>query len=669
MKKKIIFLLIVLMSICVVSHASAVDDVNGTEIAVTEEIALSEDNVHQFNGEDYNFDNIQSTFESANDGDKIYFNGTFVFDREISVKKSVTIEGIGEGATITLDDYQTVNSRFFNIESTASNVILNNLKFQSGIKNDGGAILWQGDNGVIKNCVFNTNHASDNGGAVFLSGNNCNITNCTFTNNHADYGGAIFISGSGNSITSSKFDNNYCGLAGGAIFSDCNNLKIDYCNFTNNRAPYCGGAVAVNANKGNILHSLFKNNKVEGSDSKGGGAIYSDGESLIIDDCTFNKNSASYSNGGAVILGESNTVKYSSFANNSAVLGNDIYTNVSSSSVMANNFIIGYNETENDAVYGISESDLINFNNNFTVIKVKSTVSFSAGIIFEYGSTSNPILVTAEGGKITKATIKVLNHPEAKVSYLNNQLTVSNLAVGKYVMRITTIPDENHYSTYCDIDITVNKATAAITASSISVVLKKSSYWKITLVNSKTGKPINGMKLTLKVYTGKKYKKVTVKTNSKGVASFKTSNLAKGKHKMVVSGSHDGYKFNTVTSYVTVVKPIALKFKVEQVKNTKTGSLISFKVTNKKTKKGVNGIKVKFMIKVGKKYKKMIVLKTKKVEKANGIAGVFTNEYSAGKHAIIVKPVSIKYSGSGKSAINIKKSAKSSKYSKKTVTV
>ena len=52
---------------------------------------------------------------------------------------------------------------------------------------------------------------------------------------------------------------------------------------------------------------------------------------------------------------------------------------------------------------------------------------------------------------------------------LNNQLTVSNLAVGKYVMRITTIPDENHYSTYCDIDITVNKATAAITASSSCV--------------------------------------------------------------------------------------------------------------------------------------------------------------------------------------------------------
>lgn len=666
--KRIIIFLIILMSVFAISHASASDDVADIETAVDDEIVLDEGNVHQFNEDDYNFEDIKNTIESANDGDKFYFNGTFEFGGEVTVKKAITIEGKCDGATIKTDPFQVSYSRFFNIDSTASNVVFNNLKFVQATNSNGGAILWQGDNGIINNSEFNKNIAPNGkGGAILLNANNCIIDNCVFTNNEAGQGGAVFISGNGNSITSSKFENNYCDnidlSAGGAIFSNCDSLKIVNSIFKNNHANSYGGAVAINASDNNIVQSLFEGNYLDSSDSKGGGAIYSDEEALTVDNCTFNKNSASGSNGGAIVLGKYGTVKYSSFTNNSAVLGRDIFAN-ESSYVVSNNFVIRYNETKNDAVYGIPESDLISFNNNFTVIKVKSSVSFSAGIIFEYGTVSSPILVTVEGGKIEQGTIKVLNHPEAKISYSNNALRVSNLAVGKYIMRIITIPDENHYSTYRDINVTVKKAIAVIKATSTSVVLKKATYWKITLVNHKTGKPISGMTLTLKVYTGSKYKKLTVKTNSKGVASFKTSSLAKGKHKMVVTGSHPGYTFNSLTKYVTVVKPTPLKFKIDTLSNTKKGSLISFKVTNKKTKKGVNGIKVKFMVKVGNKYKTFITLKTKRYAGDSGMVGVFTNELSVGKHVILVKPVSIKYSGSAKATINIKKSSK--KYPAKT---
>ena len=665
MKMKLAFFFIILIALCAISNVGAAEDANSTEIGITDEIALGEENSYQFNDTSYAFEDIKNRIESANDGDKIYFNGTFEFAGEVTVTKSITIEGVDDGATITRDTF-TGNFRFFNIQS--SHVVLNNLKFEYAAYTNGGAILWQGNYGVISNCEFNKNSASDSyGGAIYLNADNCNITNCNFTNNMAGYGGAVFIFGNNNLVNSSKFENNYCNnenSKGGAIFSDCNALTIEYCTFKSNHAESCGGAVAINESGGTISNSSFENNYVGGSNAIGGGAIYSGGNSLAVIECIFNRNRASNSNGGAIVLGKDNVVRNSSFANNSAVLGNDIYTNVTAY-VLSNSFIIRHNETKNDAVYGISESDL-SFN-NFTVIKVNSTVSFSAGIIFQYGSTSNPILVTAEGGKIEQSTIKVLNHPEAKISYSKNILTVSNLAVGKYVMRITTIPDENHYSTYRDINVTVNKAIAVITASSTSVVLKKATYWKIKLVNSKTGKPISGMKLKLKVYTGKKYKTYTVKTNSNGIATFKTSSLAKGKHKMIVTGSHAGYTFNKLTKYVTVVKPTALKFKIENVKNTKKGSLISFKVTNKKTKKAVNGIKVKFMVKVGSKYTKFITLKTKTVSGIKGIVGFFTNELSVGKHVVLVKPVSIKYSGSGKGTIKIKKSSK--KYPDKTTNV
>ena len=59
------------------------------------------------------------------------------------------------------------------------------------------------------------------------------------------------------------------------------------------------------------------------------------------------------------------------------------------------------------------------------------------------------------------------------------------------------------------------------------------------MVNSKTGKPISNVELTLNVYTGKSYKPVKVKTNSNGIASFKTNILTKGTHKIVVRGTHE----------------------------------------------------------------------------------------------------------------------------------
>ena len=72
------------------------------------------------------------------------------------------------------------------------------------------------------------------------------------------------------------------------------------------------------------------------------------------------------------------------------------------------------------------------------------------------------------------------------------------------------------------------------------------------------------MEIALKIFTGKKFKTVTVKTNSKGIASFQTKKLSKGNHKVVVNGKHAGYNFNTVTTSIKVIKPKALKFKLKK---------------------------------------------------------------------------------------------------------
>ena len=99
-----------------------------------------------------------------------------------------------------------------------------------------------------------------------------------------------------------------------------------------------------------------------------------------------------------------------------------------------------------------------------------------------------------------------MNHPEAKITFSKNILTVSNLAVGMYTLCVTTTPDDRHNSVESELGITVKKATAVIKASKVTVALKSGAAWTIKIVDSKTGKPVANMKLTLKVYTGKKYK-------------------------------------------------------------------------------------------------------------------------------------------------------------------
>ena len=167
------------------------------------------------------------------------------------------------------------------------------------------------------------------------------------------------------------------------------------------------------------------------------------------------------------------------------------------------------------------------------------------------------------------------------------------------------------------------------------------------------------MKLTLKVYTGSRYKTAYATTNSKGVASYQTKGLSKGTHKIVVSAKPASYTFKTFTSSIKVVKQTPLKFKVVRATG-KDGATLSITVKNKKTNKALNGIKVKLLIYTGKKYK-TVTLKTKKIGKYNGICGYGTNKLTVGTHKVKVMPVYIKYGGYAYSSMKITKTAK--KYS------
>ncbi|WP_458454473.1 right-handed parallel beta-helix repeat-containing protein [Methanobrevibacter sp.] len=704
MNKKIILFLLILVCVCSISQVSATDDVDVVAIDESGDIemqieeinefdeslvGINPDNENKLTNESNNYRSIQNQIDDAEEGDTIYLEGEYICDYLINVNKPVNIIGNGTGATIRYNVTGEVLTPFFYINDTAPNVVLENIKFIGGQFLWGGAITWAGDNGCIKNCEFTNNRAiGDNaiGGAITVLANNINITDCIFEGNTADkYGGAVLLNGTVGIISNCVFRDNSATKPkgyGGAIIIYGKDFLVKDSNFTNNYVSDYGGAIAVLVGDNNtIINCNFNNNYVqnEGNESEyqGGGAIFDACKGLTVEKCNFTNNKAEKSFGGAISLADNTVVKNSYFKDNNALLGNDLKG--SFNNISGNHFVIDFEETVLEACdLNINADDptipreliifdYLNQTNFIDKIKHDSIVKFSAGLIFAYGA-SGSIYVTVEGGSVGK--IMVVNHPEARISFVNNLLTVSNLAVGKYTLRVTTNPDENHTSVDGDLSVTVNKATAVIKASKLTVALKSSSVWTIKIVDSRNNKPVANMKVTLKVYTGKKFKTVTLTTNSKGEATYKTKSLSSGTHKVIVSASHAGYNLNSLSSSISVVKQTPLKFKLNLKSSDNGGALISYLLLNKKTKKGINGVKLKVLIYTGKTYK-TYTLKTKKVKGkkktySNGAFGFSTNAFSAGTHKVVIKPVSIKYKGSVTTSIKIKKAAtKKLKYFRK----
>ena len=100
--------------------------------------------------------------------------------------------------------------------------------------------------------------------------------------------------------------------------------------------------------------------------------------------------------------------------------------------------------------------------------------------------------------------------------------------------------------------IKVTKSPIKIAPTALKV--KKGKYFKVKVSSTKSKKALASVKVNVKVYTGKKYKTYTIKTNKKGIASLKISQKV-GKHKVVLSlGSPSLYSAKALTKTLTVTK-------------------------------------------------------------------------------------------------------------------
>lgn len=208
----------------------------------------------------------------------------------------------------------------------------------------------------------------------------------------------------------------------------------------------------------------------------------------------------------------------------------------------------------------------------------------------------------------------------------------------------------------------VSEKSVKIKPTALTTVYNSGKTFKVKVVDS-ANKPVKGVELKLKVYTGKKYVTRYVTTNAKGIATYKASKLSKGTHKIVISA--ENAKASSKNSKV-VIKPRSITIKTESGKmNTKdlAGGAVGIQVKDKSSKKALNGISLTLKIKVGNKYKTVkLVTGYSSDAKEKGFAAILTNRYSVGTHKVIIKPTSKNYKGSATAKLEITKSAKKNFY-------
>ena len=136
----------------------------------------------------------------------------------------------------------------------------------------------------------------------------------------------------------------------------------------------------------------------------------------------------------------------------------------------------------------------------------------------------------------------------------NGQIKLSmDLKPGTYNVVIID-KDSNMVAKQATSKMVIKKAPAKFSAPKFTAKKKANKYFKVKVINKKTKKIIPGVKVKVKVYTGKKSKTYTIKTNSKGIAKLSTKSLKVGKHKVVITSANKYVKASKKTSSIKITK-------------------------------------------------------------------------------------------------------------------
>ena len=555
------------------------------------------------------FKDLADLINNASPGDILeldtnYQNDGSVSSSGITISKAITIDGNGH----TLD--AKGSSRIFKIN--AENVTLKNIIFKNGHGNNGGAIQWMNTKGVAANCTF-ISCSAENGGSVYWNGEN-------------------------GMINTSTFDHSTATSNGGAIYWNANNGEIANSIFTNSYAQN-GGAVYVPENRNvEIKSSIFDNNIAE----EESGAVYG---GTVDDDCTFKNNTYT----------PLNTTTIVSINETAAYTGNDIsittivlsqkggFANTGTVEIYINSKLMATIPANTQYIHTTGEIGtyqvLAKFIDDSSYKNSSSTAEFTVipVDIPEEIETSTAGIFTLEFPDDAEGTLTVfIDGTKYKVYDIIGGILKIDLSdkKGKYNITFEYSGDKNYPAFKKDANITV-ETNPSITASNAKVLYSAGTTYKITVYKNK-GITANDVNVVIK-QNNKKFK--TIKTNSKGIASFKVTQTP-GTYKLKITSLGKTVTKTLTVKHIVTLKTATVKKSAKKLILQATLAKVNKKYLKKKTvtfkfngktykaktnAKGVAKVTIKSSVlkklKVGKKltyqatYVKDTVKKTTKVKK------------------------------------------------------
>ena len=197
----------------------------------------------------------------------------------------------------------------------------------------------------------------------------------------------------------------------------------------------------------------------------------------------------------------------------------------------------------------------INKANNVDISPTKLTTTYDSGKYFQ-------IKVTKDSKPMIGVKLKIKVYTDNK--YKTISLTTNNAGIAKYHCSKLSIGihkviiESGEPTQYLQADsktstIKINKAPTIVNAKNIVHKYKANKYFTANIKNKATGKIITGIKVSLKVYTGKNYKTYTLTTNDKGTIYLNTKILSVGTHKVIISSANNKYTISCTKS-IKIIK-------------------------------------------------------------------------------------------------------------------
>ena len=553
------------------------------------------------------FEDIANIISNAHAGDTINLEGTYYgTGSTITVNKELTIKGNGE----TILDAKNLSGI---LSVSANNVRINNIRFINGkINANGGAINWIGKNGTISNCTF-INCSAENGGSVYWNAEN-------------------------GRINTSTFDKSTATSNGGAIYWNANNGEIANSIFTNSYAQN-GGAVYVPENRNvEIKSSIFDNNIAE----EESGAVYG---GTVDEDCTFKNNTYTPLNTTTIIsINETAVYTGNEISITTLILSQKGgLVNTGTVEIYINSKLIATIPANTAYIYKTGDLGtyqvLAKFIDDSSYKDSSSTAEFTVipVDIPEEIETSTAGIFTLEFPDDAEGTLTVfIDGTKYKVYDIIGGILKIDLSdkKGKYNITFEYSGDKNYPAFKKDANITV-ETNPSITASNAKVIYSAGTTYKITVYKNK-GITANSVSVVIK-QNNKKFK--TIKTNSKGIASFKVTQTP-GTYKLKITSLGKTVTKTLTVKHIVTLKTATVKKSAKKLilqatlakvnKKYLKKKTVTFKFNGKKYKaktnaKGVAKVTIKSNVlkklKVGKKityqatYLKDTIKKTVKVQK------------------------------------------------------